>query len=92
MHYYGEVQNHTILQWLDRGGRYISHVAQYFTRTLVLCQLHTDIGERILTRQCALSSRAEEVLALLRRGLYSDTADQGPIPGVGYPDLAEPKT
>lgn len=24
----------TILQWLDRGGRYVLHVVQYFTRTL----------------------------------------------------------
>ena len=24
----------TILQWLDRGGRYVRQVVQYFTRTL----------------------------------------------------------
>ena len=26
----------TILQWLDRGGRYVWQVVQYFTRTLMI--------------------------------------------------------
>jgi hypothetical protein len=26
----------TILQWLERGGLYVLHVGQYFTRTLIV--------------------------------------------------------
>lgn len=44
----------TILQWLDRGGRYVLHVEQYLTRTLSMRVHHTHrltVGQ-LLTCHC----------------------------------------
>lgn len=42
----------TILQWLDRGGRYVLHVRQYLTRTLEEMVKMTTSREECDSRVC----------------------------------------